>query len=411
MTKGKLKKIIEEDIIPTVLKTEKTERTGKLPEHSYAMHLNRKGSVKNRKAVARGEPPEYYECDNLHIHIIHSERLRQPPTGKWTRDVYFTDAGIQARNASERAKDKNGNDLPPVHRKGEAKGHFSLKDEEYAGGKWLEYTKKAVKETIEDLGYEYERRKYFPRAKLGRGKAYDKNGKLTRYGRVKKENELFEKAEDLMGFFESRGYEFPVCPRDNDGESTPEFLALRSAVLDTLENHYGLELIFIRHAVKKPAITKTAPVQEKPANKKVSTPTATPASPAPAFGYASELFNDSGGARDTYSTVKDDAVRQKARTRTEPAKAAAPISKHIPAQSEFEKKQPPLNEKTADLTAAEIAAQQARVLARREKIAKGAQAAVAKKRALDALKFGESPALKTPTGSPSAATTIRQPGE
>jgi|GEM_PF-6405281 len=258
-----LGEFIEQKLIPVILKTQKTERTGKLPEYEYAVHLNRKGHIRNMNDIKRGGISlEYHKEDNLHVHIIHSERLRQPSTGTWTRDIYFTDTGIQARNKNERAKDENGNDLPPIHRKGEPKGCFSLKDPEYASGKWLADTKAAVKEMFEDLGYSYEPRKYFPRAKEGKGKTHDKNGNLTRYGRIKQEHELFEKAEKEMAFYkEMLNYTFPDNTKIN-GQHTIGFENLRKHLITSLHTGDSLHYIFGCHGKRKPKVLSPAPIPE-----------------------------------------------------------------------------------------------------------------------------------------------------
>jgi len=260
-TIDELKKLVEEVIIPTVLKTDTTEKLGRLPEHCYAVHLNRKGSVKNKEDVERGAEPIYYECDNLHIHIIHSERHRQPPTGKWTRDIYFTDKGTQARNKNERAKDKSGNDLPPVHKKGEDKGCFSLKDKEYASKKWLFNTEQSVKKVFEDLGYSYNPRKYFAQVKVGRGKTHDKDGNLTRIGRIKKENEVLAKVNGIMEFYDE--YTFPDNSRI-DGKHNEDFIKFRSDVIGTLTSEEKLYDVIKRHIIKpseKSLISKVTPTK------------------------------------------------------------------------------------------------------------------------------------------------------
>jgi hypothetical protein len=238
--------------------------------------------------------------DNLHVHIIHSERHRQPPTGKWTRDIYFTDKGIQARNANERAKDKNGNDLPPVHRKGDDKGCFSLKDAEYASGKWLENTNRVLKDKIERLGYcmgyYLESQKYFTRSKLGRGKTHDKNGKLTRYGRVKKENEVFDKAEDLMETFETiLNYKFPDNSTNADGKHTPEFSAFRAAILDTLRTGYSIEYVFRCHGKEQPKAKIPQPAPPAPAITKAPIATAIPTPHVPEQSDDTEAEYESKG--------------------------------------------------------------------------------------------------------------------
>ena len=243
-----------------------------------------------------GKEPKYYKSDNLHVHIIHSERLRQPPIGKWDRNIYFTDKGIQARNKNERAKDKDGNDLPPVHLKGEPKCCFSYKDPEYASGKWLAETKIAVKEMFESLDYVYEPRKYFPRAKEGKGKTHNKDGKLTRYGRIKKEHELFEKAEDLMEFYiNTLNYNFPDNAKIN-GQHTIEFENFRKHLVASLNNGDSLDFILRRHGKKKPQKSESQPEPEATPviTPEVKSPVPTPMPAIVVNDFETEIVQEAG---------------------------------------------------------------------------------------------------------------------
>lgn len=78
---------------------------------------------------------------NLHLHVIFSERQKEKNPGRWDRDVYLTSEGKVARRKADRAKDKDGNILPPVHRKGELKGSFTAKDPRYTARSWVPQVK------------------------------------------------------------------------------------------------------------------------------------------------------------------------------------------------------------------------------------------------------------------------------
>lgn len=83
---------------------------------------------------------------NFHIHIIFSERTRIPENERkvWDRDVYLTADGKVARRKADRARDKDGNVLPPIHCKGEKQGEFTAKNGVYTQKKWLNQTKEQL---------------------------------------------------------------------------------------------------------------------------------------------------------------------------------------------------------------------------------------------------------------------------
>lgn len=85
---------------------------------------------------------------NLHIHVIFSERQREKDAGRWDRDIYLTEDGKVARRRADRAKNPDGTDKPPVHRKGEEKGGFTAKDKTYTTKGWLADTKERLKQTF-----------------------------------------------------------------------------------------------------------------------------------------------------------------------------------------------------------------------------------------------------------------------
>lgn len=87
---------------------------------------------------------------NLHIHAIFSERQREKAPGRWDRDIYLTEDGKVARRKADRAKNPDGTDRPPVHRKGEEKGGFTAKDRRYIARSWVADMKEQLARTFAD---------------------------------------------------------------------------------------------------------------------------------------------------------------------------------------------------------------------------------------------------------------------
>lgn len=106
---------------------------------------------------------------NLHMHIIFSERTRDKTPGTWDRDIYLTSEGKVARKAADRARDPNGNVLPPVHRKGELKGGFTAKDTKYKSVDWIPQMKEAVKEKFAEYGIDIEKPEFLSEFHEGKG--------------------------------------------------------------------------------------------------------------------------------------------------------------------------------------------------------------------------------------------------
>lgn len=108
---------------------------------------------------------------NLHIHVIFSERQREKDAGRWDRDIYLTADGKVARRRADRAKNPDGTDKPPVHRKGEEKGGFTAKDKTYTTKGWLADTKERLKQTfIERWGVNIEKPDYLHQYHEGKGR-------------------------------------------------------------------------------------------------------------------------------------------------------------------------------------------------------------------------------------------------
>lgn len=112
-----------------------------------------------------------HDRTNLHIHVIFSERQREKSAGRWDRDIYLTEDGKVARKKADRAKNPDGTDKPPVHRKGEEKGGFTAKDKAYTTKGWLADTKDRLKQTFtERWGVNIEKPDYLHQYHEGKGK-------------------------------------------------------------------------------------------------------------------------------------------------------------------------------------------------------------------------------------------------
>lgn len=106
---------------------------GKKTDMQWAIHWNKKES-------------------NLHVHVVFSERQKEKDPKRWDRDVYLTAEGKVARKAADRARDRDGNVLPPVHRKGDLKGGFTAKDARYVARNWVQTVKEELRQELQRLG-------------------------------------------------------------------------------------------------------------------------------------------------------------------------------------------------------------------------------------------------------------------
>jgi hypothetical protein len=90
---------------------------------------------------------------NLHMHVVFSERTRTGEVKLYDRDIYQTADGKVARRRADRAHDTEGQELPPVHRKGEiASDGFTAKDTRYKAKKWTQEVKNTIHEEMRRLG-------------------------------------------------------------------------------------------------------------------------------------------------------------------------------------------------------------------------------------------------------------------
>lgn len=94
---------------------------------------------------------------NLHVHVIFSERQREKNPGCWDRDIYHTADGKVARKKADRAKDADGKELPPVHRKGDLKDGFTAKDPKYATKAWVHTMKQDLRAAFEKMGVVFDK--------------------------------------------------------------------------------------------------------------------------------------------------------------------------------------------------------------------------------------------------------------
>jgi hypothetical protein len=108
--------------------------------------------------------------NNLHVHVIFSERCRvHDATKKYSQDVFLKEDGKVARFKAERAKNEDGSDKPPVHRKGDSKGGFSAKDRRYAAMTWARDVKAALEKRLRDFGVVIEERNPLHEFHQGKG--------------------------------------------------------------------------------------------------------------------------------------------------------------------------------------------------------------------------------------------------
>lgn len=90
---------------------------------------------------------------NLHLHVIFSERTYTGEITRYDRDIYHTLEGKVSRSKADRARDPEGNVLPPIHRKEEiANAGFSSKDTRYKHGDWVPKVKESLHAHLERLG-------------------------------------------------------------------------------------------------------------------------------------------------------------------------------------------------------------------------------------------------------------------
>ena len=211
---------------------------------------------------------------NLHVHIIYSERLKIAEPGRWDRDVYLTAEGNVARRKADRARDPDGNVLPPVHKKGELKEPFTVKDPKFKSKQWLHEQKTDLKQLMtERWGVKFEKPAYIPEHHFGKGSEAET---IKRKNLVIRENnrrlEVLEfegvKIEPLVKELKLAisEHSVPMLLRDKDGSNVrvvrfPDPDRALS-MMDTYAHRFALP-----QASKSPVTEQAAP--------EVSTPTQT----------------------------------------------------------------------------------------------------------------------------------------
>lgn len=105
---------------------------------------------------------------NLHVHVIFSERTREDK-GTWDRDIYLTSDGKVARRSTDRARDPDGNVRPPIHHKGDPKGDFSAKNDDYSKKWWLAAAKQNVENVLKEYGVTIDERGLVSQYHEGKG--------------------------------------------------------------------------------------------------------------------------------------------------------------------------------------------------------------------------------------------------
>ena len=125
--------------------------------------------------------------DNLHLHVVFSERQHVPDIKipkHYTRDVYHTKRGTIARNKSERAKNPDGTDKPPAHRKGDViqQGFFTKKCDYYKQKSFIWDTKQVIAAEFKKLGI----------GQLENHFKYYKQGRGSDSAKIKEKNSLIK---------------------------------------------------------------------------------------------------------------------------------------------------------------------------------------------------------------------------
>lgn len=138
---------------------------------------------------------------NLHMHIIFSERVKTEPK-RWDRDIYLTDDGKVAKRKADRAKNPDGSFKPPVHRKGDLQGGFSVKDTEYKKKSWSYAMKKALKMKFMEYGVQIEPKGLLNEYHEGKGKDS---------AVIREKNERIRETNRLAEIYFKK---FPELPKD-----------------------------------------------------------------------------------------------------------------------------------------------------------------------------------------------------
>ena len=128
---------------------------------------------------------------NLHMHVIFSERQKTGEMGRYDRDVYLTADGKIARSKAQRAKNADGSDKPPTHRKGDERGGFTAKDTQYKQKSWVKNMKSSLSHVMGSYGAIFEPRGVLYQYHEGKGRT----APITRHKNdiIKANNAAYEK--------------------------------------------------------------------------------------------------------------------------------------------------------------------------------------------------------------------------
>lgn len=136
---------------------------------------------------------------NLHVHVVFSERSIEKNPGHWDRDIYLTEDGKIARKKADRAKDSSGNDLPPIHRKGDLKGNYTAKNTMYLQRTFNKQVRTVLeREMKQRYGVVFEEPKPLKQFHHGKGSESET---------IKKKNEIIKETNYLLSIFKEIGYD------------------------------------------------------------------------------------------------------------------------------------------------------------------------------------------------------------
>lgn len=135
---------------------------------------------------------------NMHVHIIYSERLKVAEPGRWDRDVYLKDDGNVARRKSDRARDSEGNVLPPVHKKGDLKDPFTAKDPKFKSKAWLHEQKQELKQLMQEWGVDFDKPEPLHQFHEGKG---------SESKTIRLKNEIIKIVNSRLADLETSGYD------------------------------------------------------------------------------------------------------------------------------------------------------------------------------------------------------------
>ena len=282
----------------------------------YAVHFNKADSEKvlakdktkdvtniftgkkEKKVVKEGEKTKR-EHDNLHLHIIYSERefIGEKVAD---RDVYSTDSGKRAQRASERAKNPDGTVKPPVIMKGQKLVDCSArKDEFFHIESWTRNMKERVSAEFERLGVELDKSKtYFNQTHEGNGK----------YSAIKHEyNKHVVALNADVGNLERQGYNVMQIVTDTrkaiNKTKSKTWDKCVSSALSSRIRLIGIHLSLLKKKLSK-LLESLEPKPEKAVDKSTEKPSIPVAPPEPLTPYEQKLKKEAKRYNVEYENLK-----------------------------------------------------------------------------------------------------------